>query len=244
LGLQKRYKTAINSLAGLFGARVVSTNWGPRGVAETLVRARSRGFSPALVFDVGAYDGCWTRECRTIFPDCGYVLVDPLEANRAVLAAMAAADPRISVWHGIAAAQAGSLQLFEHADQSSVLASEDFRGVPRTVPATTVDALFAGRGSPAPVLLKADVQGYELEVLKGASGCLAHTEMLIVEVSFREIYENSALAHEIIAFLGERGFRIFDLCSYSQRAADLDLVQADLAFVHESSALLQRQTWS
>lgn len=244
MGPQKLYKSFINSLAGLFGARVISANWGPRGISETLLRARSRGFSPALVFDVGAYDGCWTRECRKIFPGCGYVLVDPLEANREVLAAMAAADPRISVWHGVAAAAAGTLRLFEHADQSSVLASEDFPGVPRTVPATTVDALFAQRGSPAPVLLKADVQGYELEVLKGATCCLVHTEMLIVEVSFREIYENSVLAHEIIAFLGERGFRIFDLCSYSQRSADLDLVQADLAFVHESSALMRRQSWS
>ena len=114
----------------------------------------------------------------------------------------------------------------------------------RTVEATTVDSLFVVHGSRSPVLLKADVQGYELEVLKGATRCLASTELLILEVSFRKIYKDSALAHEIIAYVGERGFRIYEICSYLQRSTDRDLIQSDFVFVHESSSLFERQGWA
>jgi FkbM family methyltransferase len=244
LSPHRYYKSIFNAAAALFGARVISANWGPRGVREILERVKGRGFSPALVFDIGASNGQWTQECQKILADAHYVLVDPLQSNRKALLQMARDDNRVTVFSGVAGASPGTLQLYDHGDQSSVLPSDDFPGALRTVEATTVDALFEARGSPAPVLLKADVQGYELEVLKGAERCLKDTEMLILEVSFRKIYKDSALAHEIIAYLGERGFRIFEICSYMQRATDRDLVQSDFVFVHESSSLFSRHGWT
>jgi FkbM family methyltransferase len=243
LNLPDTLKSAINAAAGLFGARVVNSHWGPRGVGDTLQRAKARGFAPACIFDVGASDGQWTIDCRKVFTSARYVLVDPLDANRKPLSELAIADSRITAFFGVAGSRPGIVPLHDHGDQSSILSSDDFPGVIRTVEATTVDALFDAQRRPEPVLLKADVQGYELEVLKGASRCLASTEMLVLEVSFREIYKGSALAHEIVAYVGERGFRIFDICSYLQRSTDRDLLQSDLVFVHESSKLFSRHGW-
>lgn len=240
----KYVKSAINTAAGLFGSRVVNANWGPRGVRETLERVKARGFSPALVFDIGASNGQWTNECRTIFGEARYVLVDPLEVNRDALMRLARADERISIVYGVAGARPSTLEFHDHGDQSSILASDDFPGLIRTVEATTVDSLFQSQGSPSPVLLKADVQGYELEVLKGATRCLESAELLILEVSFRRIYKESALAHEIIAYVGKRGFRIFEICSYLQRGTDHDLIQSDMVFVHESSSLFSHHGWT
>lgn len=243
LSLPESCKTMINTAAGLFGARVVSADWGPRGVGEVLERIKTRGFAPALVFDIGAANGQWTRDCRRIFDEARYVLVDPLESNRAALLELAR-DPRIQVFCGVAGPGAGVMQLYDHGDQSSILSSVDFPGELRTVPATTVDALFEAAQAPAPVLLKADVQGYELEVLRGAERCLAASEVLILEVSFRRIYKDSALAHEVIGYLGDRGFRIYEICSYLQRPTDRDLVQSDIVFVRESSALFGHHGWT
>lgn len=236
-------RAAVNGFAGLFGVRVVSAAWGPRGAFDTLRRVQARGFSPALIFDIGASNGQWTRECLNTFSATRYVLVDPLERNRNALTAMATADDRITVWSGAVGASPGRAEIFDHGDQSSVLPSAEFSGPVRPVEVGTVDLLYAAQGSPAPVLLKADVQGYELEVLRGASRCLASAEMLILEVSFRKIYKDSALAHEIIAYVGDRGFRIYDVCSYLQRPADRELVQSDIVFVHESSPLFTYQGW-
>ncbi len=232
-------RRAVNSIASLFGVRIVNAAWGPRGVFETLRRARAGGIEPALIIDIGASNGQWTSECREIFPEARYLLVDPLEGNRAALSSMAGGDPRVSVWCGAAGAAPGELEIFEHGDQSSVLKSAEFPGVPRRVEVRTVDMLFQSAGSPAPVLLKADVQGYELEVLRGAGRCLESTAALILEVSYRKLYDESALAHEIISYVGARGFRIYDVCSYLQRPADRELVQSDIVFVHESSPLFR-----
>src|SRR5262249_48967350 len=132
---------------------------------------------------------------------------------------------------------------FEHGDQSSALASAEFSGPRISVEMRTLDEIFQGAGAPRPVLLKADVQGYELEVLRGGPTCLQSVELMVLEVSYRRMYRESALAHEIIAFVGERGFRIYDVCSYLQRPADGALVQSDLLFVHESSPLFAYQGW-
>jgi FkbM family methyltransferase len=236
-------RTAVNAIAALFGVRVVNAGWGPRGVFDTLRRAKSRGLSPSLIFDIGASNGQWTRECQRIFEAARYILVDPLECNREALHAMATLDERLSVWCGAAGAAPGHLEIHEHGDQSSLLASREFSGPAKTVAVGTVDLLFESHRSLAPVLLKADVQGYELEVLRGASRCLESAEMLVLEVSYRRMYQDSALAHEIISYVGDRGFRIYDVCSYLQRPADRELVQSDLVFVHESSPLFRYQGW-
>jgi hypothetical protein len=73
---------------------------------------------------------------------------------------------------------------------------------------------------------------------------LESAELLILEVSFRRIYKESALAHEIIAYVGKRGFRIFEICSYLQRGTDHDLIQSDMVFVHESSSLFSHHGWT
>ena len=50
-----------------------------------------------------------------------------------------------------------------------------------------------------------DVQGYELEVLKGAKETLCHIDYVYCEVNRNEIYENNALIEEIDAYLSFYG---------------------------------------
>ena len=59
--------------------------------------------------------------------------------------------------------------------------------------------------------LKADVQGYEMEVLRGAEKSLAHTLGCELEVSFLEIYRKQPLFAEVDTFMRERGFFLADL---------------------------------
>ena len=50
----------------------------------------------------------------------------------------------------------------------------------------TLDGLLKDRALGAPILLKLDVQGAELDVLAGASRVLEATEFVVMEVSFLE----------------------------------------------------------
>jgi FkbM family methyltransferase len=66
-------------------------------------------------------------------------------------------------------------------------------------------------------LLLLDLQGAELEVLKGATEALKISEHVFVEVSLTELYSDQALFSEILKFLHEHGFllRDFDLVEKS-----------------------------
>jgi len=81
----------------------------------------------------------------------------------------------------------------------------------------------------SPALLKIDVQGFELEVLKGCRSMLDHFTWVYVECSFVELYVGQALADEVIAWLRERGFLLTGVynMTYDTRGK---AIQADFLF--------------
>ena len=58
------------------------------------------------------------------------------------------------------------------------------------------------------ILVKLDVQGYELEALKGFGEYLSYVDYILTEVSFQEVYKNQPFANEIINFLEKKNFTI------------------------------------
>ena len=52
-----------------------------------------------------------------------------------------------------------------------------------------------------------DVQGYELEVLKGATESLKHIDYLMCEVNRAEVYEECCMVDELDSFLGSYNFK-------------------------------------
>jgi hypothetical protein len=59
----------------------------------------------------------------------------------------------------------------------------------------------------SPALLKIDVQGFELEVLKGADKLLQRFQAVVLEVSHAELYHGAPTPDELAAFLDDAGFR-------------------------------------
>ncbi len=199
---------------------------------------------PQTVIDVGASDGRWARECMRVFPEAQYFLVDPLPENAEHLREFAGATKHTKVWQGALGTGHGRLPLNVHGHQSSFYSSREYAGTVIPVEVRALDSFYQSEHFPGPLLIKADVQGYELDVLRGATQCLAVTEMLLLEVSFRRIYEGCPLAHEVIAHVGTLGFRVYDICSYVQRPHDGELAQADIVFVREGSKLFSYEGWA
>ena len=71
-------------------------------------------------------------------------------------------------------------------------------------------------------LLKFDVQGYELEILKHGVEKLKLTSLVFIEVAFSPIYENQPLFSEIDTFMQENGFQLIDLyaCKYPMNGVE------------------------
>lgn len=81
----------------------------------------------------------------------------------------------------------------------------------------------------SPALLKIDVQGYELQTLKGCIELLKRFTYVYVECSFVELYRGQALANEVISFLQDLGFVLEGIynMTYDQHG---NAIQGDFLF--------------
>ncbi len=55
-------------------------------------------------------------------------------------------------------------------------------------------------------MINIDVQGYELEVFKGAAGTLEHIEIIYSEINTEEVYKGCPLVGDLDAYLSSYGF--------------------------------------
>ena len=74
------------------------------------------------------------------------------------------------------------------------------------VPVVTLDDVLAETDDIG--LLKIDVQGFELEVLRGAVNCLRRTQAVLLEINYVSHYDGAPEFGEIDDFLSGAGFAL------------------------------------
>jgi FkbM family methyltransferase len=79
----------------------------------------------------------------------------------------------------------------------------------RDIKVSTLDEIFLNEKISHPILIKMDVQGYELEVLKGANDLLKKIDYLLLEVSENEMYQNQPTEKTIVEYLKNFNFEIY-----------------------------------
>jgi hypothetical protein len=127
---------------------------------------------------------------------------------------------------------------------SSVLEEHIAHGAPvRSYPMQTIDEIVELKGVEPPSFLKLDVQGYELEVLKGAQNTLPQVSAVLVEVNLIDIHKGAPLLDELVLFMRDSGFVTYDICGLARRPLDKALWQADFIFVPQDSALRSDKRW-
>lgn len=81
----------------------------------------------------------------------------------------------------------------------------------QTIVTTTIDSWALGAELARIDALKVDVQGAELDVLRGAERSLESARVIETEVEFQELYEGQPLFCDVDRFLRERGFGLWRL---------------------------------
>jgi|GEM_PF-856084 len=97
------------------------------------------------------------------------------------------------------------------ADPNSAFNGEDFFEARRTEE-IQIDQLdnFVRPGDSI-ALVKMDVQGFELEVLKGATASLGQTHFVLLEMQNHNIYKGAPQYYELDEFLRNAGFELFEI---------------------------------
>jgi len=189
------------------------------------------------VLDVGASRGQFALFAANRFPGAHIVCFEPLPGPAADLRRVM--GDRVEVHETAVGAAAGTavINVSARDDSSSLLpiGARQRREFPGTetesqieVPVTTLDQAI-GEAPDRPCLLKIDVQGLELEVLKGAGSTLEQVDEALIECSFVELYEGQAMADEVVVFLFEAGFRLAGVHEVTH-SSDGTAIQADFLF--------------
>jgi FkbM family methyltransferase len=219
------------------------------GVPNTdacLAAMKHRGFRPKAAIDIGAYSGEWTLALRRLFPETRVLMVEPQAAQKDGLLALANVHDGVEFVSVLLGPTAASGVTFHQAETGSSVLRDPGNGETPSVamPMTTLDDVTAGTNFERPDFLKIDVQGYELEVLKGAERVLESVEVVMMEVNLIAVYEGAPLVHEVVSYMAERGFRVYDICTFFRRPYDNALWQMDMIFVRATSALMASTRWA
>jgi hypothetical protein len=113
----------------------------------------------------------------------------------------------------------------------------------RAFPMQTIDEVVSSKTAAVPDFLKLDVQGYELEVLKGAQDTLPRVSAVLAEVNLIDIHKGAPLLDELVLFMRDMGFVTYDICGLARRPLDSALWQADFIFVPLNSFLRSDKRW-
>lgn len=192
------------------------------------------------VVDIGANRGQFALAARKSLPAAQIFSFEPLPAPAAVYRAVFSDDVHATLYETAIGPKSGDgvIHVSGRDDSSSLLpiaATQDglFPGTAeigtQIVRVARLDDHLAPAAIDSPALLKLDVQGFELETLRGCEQLLRHFAWVYAECSFVELYAGQALADAVIAWLRERGLMLRGVynMAYDRRGK---AIQADFLF--------------
>jgi FkbM family methyltransferase len=217
------------------------TCWKPFSItAFRIVSAlKNQGLRFSTIIDGGANVGQLARAAAELYPEARVITIealpdvaDQLQRNLSdlqrvrVIRSAIGEEEREITFHRSSYTLASSV-LSPHADYEKSFPGQSFSAV--HVPMSTLDTLLSEETLTPPVLLKLDLQGYELQALRGATGTLEHTDYLLLETTFKPMYENEPHFEDVYALLHQAGFRFQNPIDFLTDGSG-EIIQMDALF--------------
>jgi len=223
----------------------IKRDLGVPSIDRTLYAMRANGFHPQTVLDIGAYKGDWMKLCRSVWPASSVLMIEASPDRAAILRELATSTTGLSAECALLGATATEAARFYEQDSASSALPEGAKsGQPFvSLPMLTLDELTRGTIFESPELIKLDVQGYELEVLRGGKTALKSAEAVLLEVNLIPVYEGAPLLQEVVEFMAAEGFRAYDIAGMIRRPLDGALWQTDIVFVRYRSPLISSSSY-
>jgi FkbM family methyltransferase len=215
-------------------------------MADVLKHLLAMNFYPKSVIDVGVAYG--TNDLYIYFPQAKHLLIEPLEEYRPVLQKITEEFDAEYILAAAGSAE-GKIILNVHPDLSGSSCLKEVEGnqvdgIEREVPMITVAGAAISRGVQGPYLLKIDVQGAELDIMEGAKPILDDIEVVILEASMFKFFINGPQFIDVLNYMNNIGYSIYDIFGGHFRPLDNSLGQVDLVFVKENGRFRNNHSWA
>lgn len=179
-------------------------------MTEHLAVIEKHGFSPETILDVGAAHGHFTNMCHVWWPEAKVTAVECNEKDKyfldnvdaeVVYACVGAKEEEKTFYIASDDEVGGGSSFYKEFTDGFVEPSTETKQI------TTLDKLFPDQTFD---LIKMDIQGAELEALKGGAELVKRAKYLLLELSFVEYNKGAPLIDDIFPVTRGLGFR---LCS-------------------------------
>ena len=181
-----------------------------------LEQLKNAGEEPRVIYDIGSCVMHWTNEALRIWPTAHYVLFEAMDSVEFLYQERGIRDYHI----GVLGSESGRTVEFWQNDyhpggnsyyKENVTVNpsvpEYFNEKHRRVYTTkTLTEVVEARQFPLPDLVKMDVQGAELDIVKGAESIIKHAKHVILELQRIEYNTGAPLNQEVIAYMDQLGF--------------------------------------
>ena len=189
-----------------------------------------RHISPKRALDIGAHVGNFTKELYYQYPECQIVMI---EANKNCEPYLRLLDKpyeivALSDTNGTAELH---IENVNPIGTGSSLYKENTNwyteGKTQTVVTKRLDDCNYFDGAPID-FIKLDVQGSELDILRGGENTIKNTTFVMAEVSLLEYNQGAPLIDAVVDKMVELGFCIVDVVDYHR--SNGIIIQLDLLF--------------
>lgn len=204
---------------------------------KRLRHMRTLGFRPRCILDVGAGHGEWARLAAAIWPEATIFGFEPNRSEQALLEKTRADLPQFRYFQAFLGPSRGTIKYSDKGHQTSLLDVQARSQGSKEAPMLVIDELIARGELERPDFIKIDVQGFELEVLKGAKDTLSGVSAVLLEVNFYRFDPETPTVDEVIDFMRERNFTWWDVMGILRCGNDDALAQMDLMFVKREHPL-------
>ncbi len=235
-------KKMTKKILSLFGADIIrSTSIPQRVKRKEFDWLRNMGINS--VIDVGANNGNFVRLINTVLPEASIYTFEPLMNTYEELIKMTAHIKKVKYFNHALGDTDGETIIYhnEFSPSSSMLKVKDAhteafpyaKNVTREkIVIKKLDSIIDELALIPKILLKIDVQGFELTVLRGALRALPIFDIIILETSFVELYEGQPLFDDIYKYLTKHGFQFIGNLEQLSNPSNGQILQADSIFIN------------
>ena len=209
---------------------------------EIILSLLADKINPEYILDIGCGHGEWFLKCYNFFPNSKYLLFDGNKHNENSLSLLKKKYYNISYKICLLSDKIKELKFFNMGYGSSVYEEKtNFSRETELITSSTLEIELSKLNfHSSNNIIKLDVQGSEIDILKGLGKKISFFEIIILETSVKEYNKGSPLFIDVINYMNELNYIFYDIYDL-KRLGNYGsfLVQFDAIFVRKNSSLLK-----
>jgi len=190
-----------------------------------------QSINPKVIYDIGSNCLHWSKVAKMVWKNSdifhvdGYDQFEPLYKNKKVnyaIEVLSSKDNKIITYFQNARNHGGcsyyELNYEDFPYNKNAFRNQHYSEVKRRT--KTLDTLVKQRGWQKPDLIKMDVQGCELDIIKGAVNTIRYCPDIILELQNKEYMKGAPMKDEVILYMKTIGYNL--VSHFTQNSSDAD----------------------